>query len=449
LSQINLIHQERAIDIQITDYKDLPRLIAFYLPQFYPIPENDQWWGKGFTEWANVTKAQPLFPGHYQPHLPADLGFYDLRLPETRQAQADLARQYDVYGFCYHHYWFQGLRLLGEPVNALLETGQPDFPFCLSWANESWTRRWDGLSHDYLMLQEFSPEDDLAHIRWLLRVFEDPRYIKIDNKPLFLVYNLKAMPYPVRTAQIWREEARRNGFPDLYLCKAESFADYTDPADDGFDAVVDFPPHAIDLVLPKLVAPYPAFQTNSIFDYARYVDAKLDQPEPPFRKLGGIVPAWDNTARHRNGNAFILNGSTPQLYQQWLRKLVEREKANNRPAQEKLVFINAWNEWAEGAHLEPDVRYGHAYLEATRRALHGEPLLETEYPPPPEMDRQWQLCEAYAKLNQAQIENLAGKVALERELNEVQNWALEMQNRLQQSNKSKIRRLLTLLRKNN
>ncbi len=427
------------------------RLLAYYLPQFHPIPENDKWWGKGFTEWTNVTRAQPLFPGHYQPHLPADLGFYDLRLAEIRQQQADLARQYGIYGFCYHHYWFKGQRLLEKPFNTVLESGQPDFPFCLSWANEAWTRRWDGLNQDYLMPQEYSPEDDLAHIRWLLTSFEDPRYIKIDNRPLFLVYNLKAMPNPARTAHIWREEAQRYGFPGLYLCKAESFADYTDPTDDGFDAVVEFPPHAMDQMLPKLTTAYPAFETNSIFDYDQYVKVKLALPEPAFRKFGGVVPNWDNTARHRNGNAFILHGSTPTLYQHWLQTLVEREKANTRPAQEKLVFINAWNEWAEGAHLEPDIRYGHAYLEATRRALYGETYVETEYSPTPEMVRQWQLYETYIQLQdqtrQVQSADTAEKEVLKNELKEVQSWALDLERRLNQANQNPLRQFTNRLGK--
>ena len=185
------------------------RPIAFYLPQFHPTPENDEWWGKGFTEWTNVTKARPLFPGHYQPQLPADMGFYDLRLPEAREAQAALAREYGIHGFCYYHYWFNGRRILERPFNEVLASGKPDFPFCLCWANENWTRVWDGGEKNVLLEQKYSHEDDLAHIESLIPAFRDERYIRIDGKPLFLVYRTGLLPNPARTAEIWREAAKR------------------------------------------------------------------------------------------------------------------------------------------------------------------------------------------------------------------------------------------------
>ncbi|WP_082326023.1 glycoside hydrolase family 99-like domain-containing protein [Synechococcus sp. GFB01] len=220
------------------------RAICLYLPQFHPIAENDKWWGAGFTEWRNVTRAKPLFPGHYQPHHPADLGYYDLRLAEVRQHQADLARQYGIDGFCYYHYWFTGKQLLERPVSEILRTGQPDFPFCLCWANENWTRRWDGQDQEVLIGQQYSPADDQNHIQALLPYFHDPRYIRIHNKPLFLVYRSSELPDPRATTALWRDQAQANGLEGLYLVKVESFpverARHPEP--DGFDAALDFQP---------------------------------------------------------------------------------------------------------------------------------------------------------------------------------------------------------------
>jgi len=221
---------------------DTVKAIAFYLPQFHPVPENDAWWGKGFTEWTNVTKARPRFPGHYQPHLPADLGFYDLRLPEARAAQAALAKEYGIFGFCYYHYWFNGRRLLERPFNEVLASGQPDFPFCLCWANENWTRVWDGGNNEILLKQQYSSDDDQAHIESLITAFQDERYIRIDDKPIFLVYRTKFLPDPARTAAIWRAAAKRAGLRDLFLIRVENFGDFTDPTLIGFDAAVEFAP---------------------------------------------------------------------------------------------------------------------------------------------------------------------------------------------------------------
>ncbi|MCX7012247.1 MAG: glycoside hydrolase family 99-like domain-containing protein, partial [Candidatus Sumerlaeota bacterium] len=194
------------------------RLIAFYLPQFHPIPENDEWWGKGFTEWTNVAKARPLFPGHYQPRVPADLGFYDLRVPETREAQAAMARAHGIEGFCYWHYWFNGKRLLEKPFDQMLATGEPEFPFCLAWANEDWTRTWDGRSSEILQKQEYGGQsDDTAHFDYLLRAFKDQRYMAVDGKPMFLIYRPADLPDPTATIALWRSLARESGLPGLHL----------------------------------------------------------------------------------------------------------------------------------------------------------------------------------------------------------------------------------------
>ncbi len=363
----------------------LVRSLAFYLPQYHPIPENDEWWGAGFTEWRNVVGAKPLFKGHYQPHLPADLGFYDLRVPETREAQADLARAHGLTGFCYYHYWFNGRRLLNRPFDEVLATRRPQFPFCLCWANENWTRRWDGLERDILLSQEYSLEDDRAHIAHLLPAFADDRYIKIDGRPLFLVYRTSSLPDPARTAEIWRESGRRAGFPDLYLVRVESHGPDVDPAKIGFDAAVEFAPHwrwlpsAIrrrerwDGVarfynqLQKAGLMSSAYRHHRIYSYAALSERMRAKPPVPYTRFRCATPGWDNSPR-RQRDANIFDGSTPELYGRWLEALVQDTLARQR-GDERIVFVNAWNEWAEGNHLEPDRRWGRAYLEATARAL--------------------------------------------------------------------------------
>lgn len=339
------------------------RLIAFYLPQYHPIPENDTWWGKGFTEWTNVVKARTLFPGHYQPHLPADLGFYDLRLPEVRQAQVDLAQAYGIHGFCYYHYWFNGRRLLERPLDEILTSGKPDFPFCLCWANENWTRSWDGLEQDILVRQKYSLEDDQQHIRWLARAFHDKRYIRINGKPLFLVYRISKLPDPLKTASIWREEAHKIGIGEIYLCSVESLEnDRLNPVQIGFDAAVEFQPDWLSLPPPS----FSVGENNRVYDYGALVNKTLKQNSVSYKRFPCVTPGWDNTPR-RQQNAVVFKDATPDHYQQWLEGVIERYKPTT--PEEGIVFINAWNEWGEGAHLEPCQKWGHAYLEATQKAL--------------------------------------------------------------------------------
>ncbi len=340
------------------------RLLAFYLPQYHPIPENDEWWGKGFTEWRNVANARPQFPGHYQPRLPGELGFYDLRVPEVRKAQADLAREYGIEGFCYYHYWFNGKLLLERPLHDMLESGEPDFPFCLCWANEDWTRAWDGRSGQVLIGQHYTDEDDLEHIRYLLRFFRDNRYVKVNGKPLFLVYRANRMPDPLKTTRLWREEAKRQGFDDLYLCRVESFPDeHSDPGAIGFDASIEFQP---DWDNRGASLPIENEGGHSIYDYADIVRKMMNKPEPAYRRFPGVCPSWDNSPR-RKKDAIIFINSSPELYQKWLRYAVE--KVQDAEPDERIVFVNAWNEWAEGNYLEPDLRNGRTYLEATKRAV--------------------------------------------------------------------------------
>lgn len=360
------------------------RLIAFYLPQYHPIPENDEWWGKGFTEWTNAVKARPLFPGHYQPHLPADLGFYDLRVPEVRQAQADLAREYGIYGFCYYHYWFSGRRILNRPFDEVLASGRPDFPFCLSWANEDWTRAWDGRSGYVLLKQSYSEQDDSAHIGSLIPAFRDKRYIRIDGKPLFLVYRTELLPNPSQTAEIWRETAARAGIGDLYLARVESFRSGIEPKEIGFDAAVEFAPDWRNLPTRKFRGLWHSllikagllprgYAEHCVYDYQSMVDAMLHKPEPSYVCFHGVTPSWDNSPRKSRG-AVILHESTPEKYEKWLRVVMQRTLRKLK-GDERLVFINAWNEHGEGSHLEPDRRWGRAYLEATSKAINVPELL--------------------------------------------------------------------------
>jgi lipopolysaccharide biosynthesis protein len=353
------------------------RALAFYLPQFHPIPENDAWWGAGFTEWRNVAAARPLFPGHTQPHVPADLGFYDLRVAETREAQATLAREHGIFGFCYYHYWFKGRRLLELPFREVLESGRPDFPFCLCWANESWTRAWDGASGEVLLRQDYSIEDDRDHIRWLLTAFADPRYIRVGGKPLFLVYKASQLPDPRRTTDLWRDEAMRAGLGELYLCRVDKERKRPDPIAQGFDAAVEFQPDFFDLGSPerrtalakavrRLHLSNQAYREHRIFDYAAFVDRMLARPDPSYKRFPCVTPGWDNTPRRRS-QGVVLRGSSPEIYERWLRSTVSAFRPFG--PDEDLVFVNAWNEWAEGNHLEPCRQWGRRYMEATQRGL--------------------------------------------------------------------------------
>lgn len=343
------------------------RLIAFYLPQYHPIPENDRWWGKGFTEWTNVTKAAPNFTGHYQPRLPADLGFYDLRVPEVRDEQAALARQYGIHGFCYYYYWFAGKRLLHRPLDEVVRSGHPDFPFCVCWANENWNRRWDGLHAEILIAQQHSDEDDLNFIQSLEPALRDRRYIRIIGRPLLLVYRVGLLPDPSRTAAIWRRYCRETGLGDLYLAAVQSFGVTDDPRGFGFDAAVEFPPHAMAVLAERPARMLnPNFQ-GMFYDYVATAEVFMNRPPASYPFFRTAMPSWDNTARRQDASEIFLN-ATPESYERWLRRLVEQTRWY-QPPEERWVFINAWNEWAEGNYLEPDRKFGHRYLEATRDAL--------------------------------------------------------------------------------
>ena len=349
--------------------------IAIHLPQFHPFAENDTWWGKGFTEWTNVTKAKPLFKGHYQPHLPADLGFYDLRLEEARIAQAELAKNYGIYGFCYYHYWFNGKRIMNRPLDDMLKTKTPDFPFMLCWANENWTRRWDGKDHEVLIKQNYSNEDDIDHIRFLLNTFfRDPRYIKVNGKPFFLIYRPGLLPDVKRTLTTWRQQASKEGI-ELYIGFTSSLStNITNFEDAGFDCMVDFQPDLanypktkqkpfVEKIKEKLIGAS-NYYTHHFASYPSYVDFMIKKELPEQSNIyPGINPGWDNAAR-RQKNATIFTDANPTDYSRWLEHIVGKYKTKDT-----FLFINAWNEWAEGNHLEPCRKWGRKYLEETKRIL--------------------------------------------------------------------------------
>src|SRR6056297_1693182 len=321
------------------------RAVAFHLPQYHPTPENDAFWGPGFTEWRNVVRAAPRFPGHAQPHLPADLGFYDLRLAEIREAQANLARAAGLSGFCYYHYWFGGRRVLNAPFDAVLASGEPDFPFMLCWANENWTRAWDGGEREILLAQSYSDDDTAAHARHLAPAFADPRYIRVER---------------------WLDRDRRP------------------PAALGFDAALEFQPFSRSFR--RWLATRPDLKAapgrriahrlrreasrlrplDTHHDLSAFVAFDTARPHPAYRCFPGVCPSWDNSARRPPGRAIIFRRSSPALFRDWV---AARARAARSSGEENLLFVNAWNEWAEGNHLEPCLAHGHGWLEALRAGI--------------------------------------------------------------------------------
>ena len=350
------------------------RVIAFHLPQFHPTPENDEWWGNGFTEWTNVAKARPLFSGHYQPHVPADLGFYDLRLPEARTAQAELAQAYGIEGFCYYHYWFGGRRILERPVNEIIASGEPDFPFCLCWANHSWNTAWQGT--DQMLIEQVYPgwDDHAAHFDWLLQAFTDPRYITIDGKPVFVIYNPDDIPDIKAVVEFWRDRAHKAGLPGLYLIGVSHRSERWDPRERGLDA-------STMQALPNRDGRIPrrylftklrlALKGNkhqlTIWDYEDVLGILLRQKPVEWDDFPLVLPNWDNTPR-AGMRGLVFHDATPKLFGQLLRRAISRVSDN--PPQKGVVFLKAWNEWAEGNHVEPDLKWGKAWLEAIRQEVY-------------------------------------------------------------------------------
>lgn len=345
------------------------KFVAFYLPQFHPIPENDEWWGKGFTEWTNVRTALPQFDGHQQPNVPGELGYYDLRDTWVFRRQVELAKLYGVHAFCFYFYWFGGKRLLEKPLEMWLSDPSLDLNFCVCWANENWSRRWDGLDSEILIAQDHSAEDDLAFIAEVAPILRDRRNLRIDGKPLLIVYRPSLLPSARETASRWRQWCRDNGIGEIYLAYTQSF-DSDDPQNYGFDAAIEFPPNvargkpappdASDSVVP----------TNpqsdlKVWDWRHYVNMSRHYDTPSYILFRSVTPAWDNTPR-RNSSASIFLNSSPKLFETWLLNAARDTISRFSRRENRLVFINAWNEWAEGAYLEPDESTGYARLQSVR-----------------------------------------------------------------------------------
>lgn len=346
------------------------RTLAFYLPQFHPIKQNDRWWGKGFTEWTNVSRACPSFAGHYQPHIPADLGYYDLRLVETMAEQQRLAQRYGIEGFVIYHYNFGTDRVLDAPINNLLANKQIDFRFCICWANENWTKHWDGGEKEVLLLQQYDDVTLDSVCADAVRVAKDPRALKVNGKPLFLIYRPLLVPDILAFTNRLREAYRAAGWSDGHLVYVESMETVkaaTNPRTLGFDACVEFPPHGVAVPTTKAIQPAKRGWEGRVYDYeATVLDACTNQGVP-YARYPTVFPSWDNTARQPlKGTTFT--GIGPELFQKYVECKVEFLN-EFFAGEERLLFVNAWNEWAEGAHLEPDRAYGHAWLEALRNGI--------------------------------------------------------------------------------
>jgi lipopolysaccharide biosynthesis protein len=353
-----------------------PKVLAINLPQFHPFSENNEWWGEGFTEWTNVTNAKPVFKNHNQPQLPTDLGFYDLRLEEARIAQAELAKQYSIDGFAYYHYWFSGKRLMKEPIDEILKSKKPDFPFCYFWANESWSRRWLGEDKEILIEQNYSEEDDKMHAEWLVESFKDERYIKINNRPIFLIYKPFDLPNSKRTIEIFSEVCLANGIEKPYFIASNSHNDTTNPFNLGFDHCLHFQPRL--QVLSQFLKDGPTLTRTirnilqghfsaslKIYNYKQYKKS-IKKIKFTHKGFPCVLVGFDNTAR-RGKNGIILKNQNIDDYKESL--ILAKNDIAEFPDEEKLIFINAWNEWAEGNHLEPCRTFGRAFLEATKEIL--------------------------------------------------------------------------------
>lgn len=347
------------------------KIIAFYLPQFHSIPENDAWWGKGFTEWTNTKKSKPFFQSHYQPREPLSENYYNLLNPETMQWQANLAKEYGLYGFCYYHYWFNGKKLLEQPLEKMLSNPKIDIPFCLSWANEPWTRAWDGNIKETIMPQIYGGEHEWRqHFDYLTPYFLDSRYIKVDDKPMLLIYNASAIPNVNKMVDLWELLSKELGFSGIHIIETLNGYQHCSHIHSS-KALVEFEPmYTLTHHYPKYLKIWHKLKQKLFFDVRSYdkVWQKILARTPKDTKkalIPGAFVDWDNTAR-KQSKALILQGATPNKFSRYIQQQLQRAKDTYHS---DMLFINAWNEWAEGTYLEPDKKYGYQYLEAIKNGL--------------------------------------------------------------------------------
>jgi len=384
--------------------KKKARIIAFYLPQYHPIPENDKWWGKGFTEWTNVGKAKPLFKNHYQPRVPADLGYYDLRMPEVREAQATMAREAGIEGFCYWHYWFgNDQQLLERPFNEVLQTGKPDFPFCLGWANHSWTNKsWNSnkkyVEESVLREQTYSVEDHKKHFYSLLPAFRDTRYIKVDGKPIFVVFSPRTIPNVSEFITLWNELAKENNLKGIHFVGiyenfevrsvgVENKSNYKIPdfkksaeicynriLNLGFEAVnsrgnnrAQMKVNTFFIYYFKRLLKYKfKFKFIQRYNYEKIIKNLFVHEDNWDNVYPTIIPNWDRSPRSGR-DAIIWHNSNPKLFENHVRQVLKI--VENKPDEHKIIFLQSWNEWAEGNYIEPDIIFGNSYLEVLKKCI--------------------------------------------------------------------------------
>lgn len=370
----NEYYEDFPEDLNVNLIEEDVKLIAFYLPQFYQTDYNDKWHGKGFTEWTNVTRTIPYFKNHYQPQLPIDLGFYDLTVDKIQKRQVELANKFGIYGFCFYYYWFNGKRILDVPLDKYLNNFNLNLPFCLCWANGSWKKTWSKKGatkniDEMLIEQDYESLDDLQFIKDISKYLRDSRYIKIGGKLLILIYAPEDLLNPKRTFKIWREYCLNEKIGDLLLIYVKSSKNSADPNDYGLDGSTEFPPHFpspknlknVDFINPHF-SPF-------VCDLKPFVENKEYVNDVKTLQYKGVMPCWDNTARA--GSLANIYLSSPNIYKKWLKDCIRFTK-KNMDENNQIIFINAWNEWAEGCHLEPDNRYGYSYLKTT-----AESILET------------------------------------------------------------------------